>query len=211
MARGERELAPLRAQLVALAAAADVDLVHLNGAALSDLPVAQPVVATQHSCLTTWWQAMRPQEPLPEPWQWHRARTAAGLAAAAFAADLRRAYGAQIPLDVVHNGRRPRSCRVPPCRQAMVLTAGRLWDEAKNLRTLDAAAAGIRSPVLAAGPTRGPDGQEAALGHVVALGTLAAAALDDRLRRAPVFVSLAATSRSGSPCSKPRSLAARSC
>jgi glycosyltransferase involved in cell wall biosynthesis len=199
MARGERELAPLRAQLVALATAADLDLVHLNGVALGDLPVAQPVVATQHSCLTTWWQAMRPQEPLPEPWRWHRARMAAGLAAAtavivpsaAFAADLRRAYGAQIAPDVVHNGRRLRPRRVPPRRQAVVLTAGRLWDEAKNLRTLDAAAAEIRWPVLAAGPTRGPDGQEAALEHVVALGTLAAATLDDRLRRAPVFASLA--------------------
>jgi glycosyltransferase involved in cell wall biosynthesis len=199
MARGERELAPLRARLVALAAAADVDLVHLNGAALGDLPIAQPLVATQHSCLTTWWQAMRPQEPLPEPWQWHRSRMAAGLAAAAavivpsaaFAANLRRAYGVQMAPDVVHNGRRLRPRRVPPRRQAVVLTAGRLWDEAKNLRTLDAAAAGIRWPVLAAGPTRGPDGQEVALEHVVALGTLAAAALDDRLRRAPVFASLA--------------------
>jgi glycosyltransferase involved in cell wall biosynthesis len=199
MARSERELAPLRAELVALAAAEDIDLVHLNGAALGDLPVAQPVVATQHSCLATWWQAMRPREPLPQPWRWHHARMAAGLAAtaaaivpsAAFAAELRRAYGAQIALAVVHNGRRPRPRRSHPRRQAVVLTAGRLWDEAKNLRTLDAAAAGICWPVLAAGPSHGPDGQEAALEHVTALGTLDAAALDDRLRRAPVFVSLA--------------------
>jgi glycosyltransferase involved in cell wall biosynthesis len=72
-----------------------------------------------------------------------------------------------------------------------VLTAGRLWDEAKNLRTLDAAAAGISWPVLAAGPIRGPDGQEVTLEHVAALGSLDVAALDDRLRQAPVFVSLA--------------------
>ena len=39
------------------------------------------------------------------------------------------------------------------------MTAGRLWDEAKNLGTLDAAAEGMVWPVLAAGPMRGPDDQ----------------------------------------------------
>jgi glycosyltransferase involved in cell wall biosynthesis len=195
----ERDLSPLRSQLVALAGEAEVDLVHLDGATLGDLPVAQPVVATQHSCLATWWQAMRPGEALPQNWRWHRARTAAGLAAAAaiivpsaaFADRLRRVYGSQITLDVVHNGRTLRAPQVILRRQMVVLTAGRLWDEAKNLQTLDAAAAGIRWPVLAAGPTRGPDGQKIRLKHVVALGTLDGATLDDRLWRAAVFVSVA--------------------
>jgi glycosyltransferase involved in cell wall biosynthesis len=199
MAGGEPELAPLRAQLVRLAAEAAVDLVHLNGAALGDLPVAQPVVVTQHSCLTTWWQAMRPGEPLPQPWHWHRARMAAGLEAAAaaivpsaaFAEQVRRAYGAEIALDVVHNGRMLRPRRSVPRRLAMVLSAGRLWDEAKNLRTLDAAAAGARWPVLAAGPMRGPNGQQAPLDHVTVLGQLDGAALEDRIRRAAIFASLA--------------------
>ena len=113
----------------------DVDLVHLNGAALGDLPVAQPVVATA---------AFLPRHLVAgdaagrsrcrEPWRWHRARMAAGLAAAAavivpsaaFAAQLRQAYGARIALDVVHNGRTPRFAPRAPRRQAVVLTAGRL-------------------------------------------------------------------------------------
>jgi glycosyltransferase involved in cell wall biosynthesis len=194
-AQREHELAPLRARLTELAGDADVDLVHLNGAALGDLPVAQPVIASQHSCLATWWQAMRPGEELPRSWRWHRARMGAGLAAAAavivpsaaFADQVRRIYGSQIPLVVVHNGRTLRERHVTPRAQQMVLTAGRLWDEAKNLQTLDAAAAGIRWPVLAAGPTRGPDGQEIALEHVVALGVLDGATLEDRLRRAAIY------------------------
>ena len=198
MAGAERDIAPLRAQLVRLSGEARVDLVHLNGAALGDLPVAQPVVVTQHSCLTTWWQALRPGEPLPPPWHWHRARMAAGLAAAAaaivpsaaFADQVRRAYGADLALDVVHNGRALRLRRIAPGRRAMVLSAGRLWDEAKNLRTLDTAAAGVRWPILAAGPTRGPDGQETVLGHVTALGQLDHLRLEDRLRRAAIFASL---------------------
>jgi hypothetical protein len=62
MAQGEEELAPLRRLLLALVANERVDLVHLNGAALGDLPIAQPVVATHHSCLATWWQAVQPEE-----------------------------------------------------------------------------------------------------------------------------------------------------
>lgn len=199
MAQGEEELAPLRRRLLALVASERVDLVHLNGAALGDLPITQPVVATHHSCLATWWQAAQPDEPLPPSWRWHRARTAEGLRAAAavivpsaaFAAQVRRAYGSGIALDVVHNGRTPWPCPGAPRREAVVMTAGRLWDEAKNLRTLDAAAAGIDWPVLAAGPTGAPDGHQAGLRHIVALGTLDAGALADRLRRAAVFASLA--------------------
>jgi len=198
-ASDQRSLRPLRAMLVALAGEAKVDLVHLNGAALGDLPVEQPVVATQHSCLATWWQATRAGQALPPTWRWHRTRMAAGLAAAAavivpsaaFADQLRQAYGPRIRLDVVHNGRALRSRIVPPRRLEAVLTAGRLWDEAKNVRTLDAAAASMRWPVLAAGPIRGPNGHGIRLDHVVALGTLDGAALEDRMRRSPVFASLA--------------------
>jgi glycosyltransferase involved in cell wall biosynthesis len=200
LADGERELAPLRERLLALAERDEVDLVHLNGAGLGDLPTDRPVIATQHSCLATWWQAMRPEAPLPGAWQWHRARMAAGLRAAAaviapsaaFAAQIRQAYGADLELEVVRNGRSPH--RFGPCarRQAVVITAGRLWDEAKNVRTLDAAAAGVLWPVLAAGPTGGPDGQRVVLENAFALGPIEAAEMRRRLARAGVFVSLAA-------------------
>ncbi|MCC2665813.1 MAG: glycosyl transferase family 1 [Geminicoccaceae bacterium] len=199
LADGERELAPLRERLLALAEREEVDLVHLNGAGLGDLPTDRPVIATQHSCLATWWQAMRPDEPLPAAWQWHRARMASGLRAAAaviapsaaFAAQIRRAYGADLELEVVRNGRSQHRFRPAACRQAVVITAGRLWDEAKNVRTLDAAAAGVSWPVLAAGPTAGPDGHRVGLENAFALGAIDAAEMRRRLARAGVFVSLA--------------------
>ena len=200
LADGERELAPLRERLLALAEREEVDLVHLNGAGLGDLPTDRPVIATQHSCLATWWQAMRPDEPLPAAWRWHRARMASGLRAAAaviapsaaFAAQIRRAYGADLELEVVRNGRSQHRFRPAARRQAVVITAGRLWDEAKNVRTLDAAAAGVAWPVLAAGPTAGPDGQRVGLANAFALGAIDAAEMRRRLARAGVFVSLAA-------------------
>jgi glycosyltransferase involved in cell wall biosynthesis len=109
---------------------------------------------------------------------------------AAFADQVRRAYGEDMALEVVYNGRTLRPRPAAPRRQAMVLSAGRLWDEAKNLRTLDAAAAGVRWPVLAAGPIRGPDGQEVMLEHMTALGQLHDTVLEGRLRRAAIFASL---------------------
>jgi glycosyltransferase involved in cell wall biosynthesis len=197
---GEAHLAPMREGLVRLARAEHVDLIHLNGAALGDLPRERPVIATQHSCLATWWQAMRPQTPLPAQWQWHRARMAAGLRAAdavivpsaAFAEQLRRAYGSDLVLEVIHNGRATRGFHRAPRRQAVVLTAGRLWDEAKNLGTLDAAAMDLPWPVLAAGPMRGPDDQAVALEHIFPLGSLGPRAMRRRFSQAGIFVSLAA-------------------
>ena len=51
-------------------------------------------------------------------------------------------------------------------------TAGRLWDEGKNLHTLDAAAARLRLPVFAAGPLKGPNRASIKLSHVRTLGNL---------------------------------------
>jgi len=197
---GAKSCVELRKRVVALARAERVDVVHLSGAALGDLALQQPVVATQHSCLATWWQAMRPDAPLPDEWQWHRARTASGLRAAdaviapsaAFATQLQRVYGSDLALDVIHNGRTFKCFRQEPRRQAVVMTAGRLWDEAKNLRTLDAAADGLSWPVVAAGPMRGPDDQAIVLQHIFPLGGLGTCALRRRLSSAAIFVSLAA-------------------
>ncbi|MBD0274499.1 MAG: glycosyltransferase, partial [Acetobacteraceae bacterium] len=72
-------------------------------------------------------------------------------------------------------------------------TAGRLWDEGKNLRALDRAAARLAGavPVVAAGPTEGPGGARVALRHVRALGRLSEGEVARRLAERPVFVSVA--------------------
>jgi glycogen(starch) synthase len=117
-----------------------------------------------------------------------RAAGAVIAPSAAFAAQLGRAYGPDLEIAVVHNARSPHRFRPAARRQALVITAGRLWDEAKNIRTLDAAAEGV----VAAGPAGGPDGQQAVVEHVFALGAVDATEMRCRLARAAVFVSLAA-------------------
>ncbi|HEX2553073.1 MAG TPA: glycosyltransferase family 4 protein [Microvirga sp.] len=183
-----------------LAAEHRPDIVHLNSPALAGVArFPAPVVAVCHSCVATWWAAMR-AEPLPADFAWRTDLVRRGYAAAAalaaptkaFAEATARAYGlAQAPR-VVRNGRRAPAAAAPAADpEAAVFTAGRLWDEGKNLATLDRAAARLALPVEAAGPTEGPNGARIALAHVRTIGRLEDAAIAARLARRPIVVSVA--------------------
>ncbi|HEX9954487.1 MAG TPA: glycosyltransferase family 4 protein [Allosphingosinicella sp.] len=175
-----------------------VSVVQLNTPALAagtrfDLPV----VAVQHSCVATWWEAVQGTQ-LPEDFAWRTELNRAGLHAAdavvaptsAFGDMVRRRYGLSEAPRTVHNGRTPP--RIPnTAPHDFVFTAGRLWDEGKNLETLDAAARTIGVPVRAAGPLKGPNGTEVMFEHLHCLGNLGEAELARWLSARPVFVSAA--------------------
>jgi glycosyltransferase involved in cell wall biosynthesis len=72
-----------------------------------------------------------------------------------------------------------------------VLTAGRLWDDGKNVATLDRVAGRLSVPVLAAGPTDGPNGASIIMRNAQPLGHVAAESLDKLLAARPIFASLA--------------------
>jgi glycosyltransferase involved in cell wall biosynthesis len=69
-----------------------------------------------------------------------------------------------------------------------VFTAGRLWDEGKNLGMLDSAAARIGVPVRAAGPVAAPNGRPVLFDNIHCLGMLDDEALGRWLSARPVFV-----------------------
>ena len=75
--------------------------------------------------------------------------------------------------------------------QDFAFTAGRLWDEGKNIATLDRAAACLAVPFQAAGPLVGPNGQRVALAHLHPLGAIDERKLAGCLSARPVFVSAA--------------------
>lgn len=199
LARSENELREAAAAVATLAARCDADLVHLHSPALGAVRFPATVVAGCHSCVLTWWRAMRPTEPVPADFRWRAAMVSAGLDAAclriaptaAFARSTAEAHGLADPPRVVHNGRRRPPPRPTSPRRDLVLTAGRLWDEAKDAATLDRAAGLLHIPVLAAGPTRGPNGMRLATRHVRLLGTLDAASLREQLAETAIFVSCA--------------------
>ncbi len=185
------------AKLATLAALTGVQGVHLHAPALMGAARwPAPVVVVGHSDLGTWWRAMR-EGPPPEDFAWRIAATGAGLRAAAAviapsaaqAAAMRAVYG-PMAVQVVHNGRDPTAAASDP-RERAVLTAGRLWDEAKGAMRLDAAAARLDAPVRAAGPVASPNGAAVAPTHMRLLGALGPAAMAREYAASTVFASMA--------------------
>lgn len=182
----------------ALAVEHVVDLIHLNMPALAACGAfSLPTVAVAHSCLRTWWDAAGEGE-MPADFGWRLDLMRRGLLAAdrvvtptaAFAAALRQAYHLPALPAVAHNGRKP--LPLPETVQHdCVFTAGRLWDQGKNIATLDAAAATIEVPFHAAGPVEGPHGQRIELANLHPLGWLDERDLAARLSARPVFASAA--------------------
>jgi glycosyltransferase involved in cell wall biosynthesis len=182
----------------ALGAERKVDLFQLNTPALAaQTKFCAPVVAVQHSCVATWWEAVNGTD-LPQDFAWRTKLARAGLhradlvvtPTAAFGEAVRRQYGLRQPPRIVHNGRTP-STLPQGARHDFVFTAGRLWDQGKNLGTIDAAASGIAVPVHAAGPLKGPNGAEVVFDNIHCLGSLSEQQLARWLAARPVFVSAA--------------------
>ena len=163
------------------------DLVHLNGFAHGGLFRA-PTLVVGHSDVASWWQAVHGEEPPPE-WDRYREAVRAGLQAAdavvaptAFMlGELDRLYG-PLPGErrVIANGSAGAAGAVK--KEPFVLAAGRLWDPAKNLTALAAAADGLPWPVRVAGPLDGD-----APGEVEHLGRLAPARLAEVRSCAAIF------------------------
>ena len=189
--RGELDTAVLA--LLEQARAAGCRAAHLHAPCLASRPWPMATVAVAHSCMATWWDAVRGGARPPDI-AWHHAATAEGLALAdaviapsgAFAAALARVYGPERPATVVHNG-----LNQPPLhrsqRRRAVLAAGRLWDPGKNVAVLDAAAALLAVPVLAAGPIRAPDGSGQEFAHLRGIGNLPPAVLHRLMAETAMF------------------------
>lgn len=195
LADDPESIAAAEERLAEMAGDLRADIVQLHTPALANTALYPcPVVATLHSCVGTWWSAVR-SGPVPDDFLWRMALIKKGLEradvavapSAAFAAAAQRRYGIA-PL-AVHNGRS--LPLAPAAMQDFVFTAGRLWDEGKNVRALDEVAARIFVPFKAAGSLRSPQGDTINLKALHPLGPLDAAALARQLAARPVFASAA--------------------
>ena len=169
------------------------DVVHLNQFAFSALPLRAPKLVVAHSCVLSWWRAVH-HVAAPPLWQSYREHVVAGLAGADLVAAPTRAMldtlGANYGFDrtglVIPNGRDAGAYAAGE-KQPVVLAAGRLWDEGKNLSALEAVAPHLPWPVLVAGPVTHPDGGVRAARCVIPLGELAPAALARHYARAAIY------------------------
>ncbi len=170
------------------------DIVHLNHLVHADLPWEAPVLTVGHSCVLSWWSAVRAHESPPAQWDQYRRRVTHSLQSAAcviapsraMLAALNSLYGPLHDTAVVYNAR-DHGTYSPARKERFVLSAGRIWDEAKNIAALASVAQTISAPVVVAGPLSGPDGGAAAAPGVRLLGNLDPAALAAWYSRASIY------------------------
>jgi glycogen synthase len=164
--------------LLSLEAELQPDLIHLNGYAHAALPWKSPCLVVAHSCMASWWEAVR-REELPVGFAPYRSCVAKGLAAAdlvvaptaAMLSCVERFY---LPLKntrVIHNARGRTRFR-PGRKKDFILAVGRLWDDAKNIKALARAAYELPWPVYVAGEQTQPGGGTASFDGVNRLGFL---------------------------------------
>ncbi|VTU39414.1 glycosyltransferase, family [Variovorax sp. PBL-H6] len=169
------------------------DVVHLNQFAFGALRFRAPTLVVAHSCVLSWWRAVRGGSA-PARFDRYRQGVAAGLAGAslvaaptqAMLASLGENHGLSRPGLVLPNGRDPLAYR-PAAKQPVVLSAGRLWDEAKNLAALEAVAPALPWPVRVAGATRMPGGGMRETRAVEPLGELSPSALAVQMSQAAIY------------------------
>jgi len=174
------------------------DVVHLNGYCHASLDWHAPVLVTGHSCVLSWWRAVYATDP-PAKWDRYAERVADGLQSAdlvvaptqAMLSSLDFHYGPLLRRRVIANGRHANGLYATPpsSKDALVLTAGRLWDQAKNVESVASVAPYLSWPVYIAGESRRPSGDSVSYGGVHCLGRLSARDLASWMARAAIFAS----------------------
>lgn len=154
------------------------DIIHVNGYWHASLPFEAPILVTAHSCVSSWWKACR-GTPLPSDWSGYKRWIAQAVSASDLVIAPTRAYLEEF---CDHHGKPKRSCVIwngrpgalfrPGTKRHIVLGAGRLWDDAKNMSLLCHAAEGLDIPIVLAGEFVAPDGRIFEPTGVAALGRL---------------------------------------
>jgi glycogen(starch) synthase len=170
------------------------DLIHLNGFAHGSLQWSTPAIIVGHSCVFSWWNAVR-RSPAPRQWDEYKRRVRSGLRGADaivavsrfIASELERYYGPLRQVSTVYNSRNADEYK-PWRKERFILSCGRVWDDAKNVRALDDAAERVQWPIYVAGEDKHPEGGRPTLHRVHAAGKLAAAELRSWYARAAIYV-----------------------
>lgn len=179
--------------LLSLERKTHAEIVHLNGYAHAALEWKAPVLVVAHSCVLSWWEAVK-GEPAPPEWDEYRRRVRRGLWATdlvvaptrAMLLALERHYGPCRRSRVIANGRHPGEF-APAQKEPFILAAGRLGDEAKNIAMLGRAAESLPWNVLVAGQACDASGHRSLPPNVRHLGFLSQQVLAKWLSRAAIY------------------------
>ncbi|MHA3770064.1 glycosyltransferase family 4 protein [Verrucomicrobiota bacterium sgz303538] len=170
------------------------EVVHLNGFSHGSLPWRAPALVVGHSCVLSWWQAVK-GECAPSEWDEYRRRVRAGLQRAtmvtaptqAMLEALNEHYGALPASRVLLNGRSHELFAPSENKEPFIFAAGRLGDDAKNIRALGDAADGLAWPVFVAGADRDASGAQTLPANVEYCGRLAPSMVAQWMSRASIY------------------------
>jgi glycogen(starch) synthase len=175
----------------------DPDVIHLNGYAHGALRWSAPTLVVCHSCVMSWWAAVK-REPAPlEIWGTYCERVKRGLHLAdhvvapsnAMLASVKTIYGElRAATSVIPNGRNA-ALFCAKEKQPYIFSAGRLWDQAKNTAMLDRIASRISWPIYLAGGTNAPSrhSQTRAQSAAICLGRISSQQMSDWLSCASIY------------------------
>jgi glycogen synthase len=188
-----RDVADARSWLLEVERSVEPDVVHLNGYVHAALRWNSPVMVVAHSCILSWWRAVK-QFSLPPEWHNYRQQVTQGLRAAdlvvapsqAMASTLQLHYGTMQSANVIYNAADAITF-MPAHKEEFVFSAGRLWDEAKNIESLARAAQHISWPVVVAGNEQTPDGETIDIKDVRLLGRLSRDETAAQMARASIY------------------------
>jgi glycosyltransferase involved in cell wall biosynthesis len=170
------------------------DLIHLNTLCHGSLTWNVPTVITHHSSVTSWWRAVK-SVPLPGEWRRYQQEAKRSLGSATLISAPSNTALAEIASDydvdmtgaqAIYNGLNRDAFRAGE-KEGFVLSAGRLWDEGKNVHALAEVAPRLFWPVYLAGESRSFDGTTATLMNCNLLGKLKRAELCDWYSRAGIY------------------------
>ena len=172
------------------------DVVHLNNYAHVEEDWKAPVITVFHSCVNTWWQAVKGKEA-PHEWDQYKETVKESLEASdvvvgptkAILEKAKSTHEFSSGSQVIYNGRRITASEEEP-KDDIILCMGRMWDEAKNLPLLSEIAKKLPWPVYVAGDAVNPDtGKKCRVENVRFLGRLEPEEVQQWMQRARIFVS----------------------
>ncbi|HET9835113.1 MAG TPA: glycosyltransferase family 4 protein [Rhodanobacteraceae bacterium] len=171
--------------LLGLAQELQPDIVHLNDLGHGGLDWPAPVLTVGHSCVLSWWRAVHGERAPESQWARYRECVTAGLHASkmvvaptqAMMSSLQCFYGPLRNTQVIPNGRssslmtgadqKAQTQQAPSAtKRDIIFSAGRVWDEGKNISSLAAIAARVPWPVCIAGPQQSPGHESGRVGFL---------------------------------------------
>lgn len=172
------------------------DIVHLNNYAHVEKDWKAPVITVFHSCVQTWWQAVKGNSA-PREWDQYTYTVKSSLEASdivvaptrAILEKAKKVHRFSTHSTVIYNGRRPPKSTSEQ-KENFILCMGRMWDEGKNLSLLSKIAQRLPWPVYVAGERVNPDtGKQCTAENVHFLGKLEPEEVQQWMQRASLFVS----------------------